>query len=240
MRAILLASATATTLNGLRSRSFVSQGYFSGLMARVSQHCAGSDHQNSSQIAIAPFRDRPELLFAASRVFARHEPDPGREVTTRSKNLRIRDGRCDRGGSDKTNSGDALEPLARLAQAVLHNDAFLDRSDQRLHRLKLRRQHDKARVSIDRQARIRFASNDLQQFLDPVTPLRSHNAELGQMRRMALITWVRCRIKRSRARCNINRPCCSVDLICTKRTVGRRAASQIASASAASFLLRLT
>ena len=50
----------------------------------------------------------------------------------------------------------------------------------------------------------------------------------------------RCRIKRSRARCNINRPCCSVDLICTKRTVGRRAASQIASASAASFLLRLT
>ena len=115
-------------------------------------------------------------------VFARHEPDPGREVTTRSKNLRIRDGRCDRGGSDKTNSGDALEPLARLAQAVLHHDAFLDRSDQRLHRLKLRRQHDKARVSIDRQARIRFASNDLQQFLDPVTPLRSHNAELGQMR----------------------------------------------------------
>ena len=34
-------------------------------MARVSQHCAGSDHQNSSQIAIAPFRDRPKLLFAA-------------------------------------------------------------------------------------------------------------------------------------------------------------------------------
>ena len=55
------------------------------LMARVSRHCAGSGHQNSSQIAIAPFRDRPELLFAASQVFARHEPDPGREVTTRSK-----------------------------------------------------------------------------------------------------------------------------------------------------------
>ena len=31
MRAILLASATATTLNGLRARSCVSQGYFSGL-----------------------------------------------------------------------------------------------------------------------------------------------------------------------------------------------------------------
>ena len=30
MRAILLASATATTLNGLRARSCVNQGYFSG------------------------------------------------------------------------------------------------------------------------------------------------------------------------------------------------------------------
>jgi hypothetical protein len=29
-RAILLASATATTLNGRRARSWVSQGYFSG------------------------------------------------------------------------------------------------------------------------------------------------------------------------------------------------------------------
>jgi len=35
MRAILLASATATTLKGRRARSCVSQGYFSGLwMAR--------------------------------------------------------------------------------------------------------------------------------------------------------------------------------------------------------------
>jgi hypothetical protein len=37
-------------------------------------------------------------------------------------------------------------------------------------------------VSIDRQARILFAGNDLQQLLDPFTPLRSHDAELGQMR----------------------------------------------------------
>ena len=91
---------------------------------------------------------------------------------------------------DSTGGKQKLGPISKrgdryFAQAVLHHDAFLDRSDQRLHRLKLRRQHDKARVSIDRQARIRFASNDLQQFLDPVTPLRSHNAELGQMRAAA-------------------------------------------------------
>jgi arylsulfatase A-like enzyme len=58
--------------------------------------------------------------------------------------------------------------------------------------------------------------------------------------RIALINWVRWRISRSRVRCCINWPCCSADLIRTKRMVGRRTASQIASASAASFLLRLT
>src|SRR5262245_62252098 len=85
-------------------------------MACVPQHRAGSDHQNASQIAIALFRDRPELLLAASRIFARHEADPGREVTTGSKNLRIRAGCGDRGGPDHTNSRDALEPLARLVR----------------------------------------------------------------------------------------------------------------------------
>jgi hypothetical protein len=58
----------------------------------------GSDHQNASQIAIALFRDRPELLLAAGRILAWYDPDPGREVTTRSKNLRIRDRGGDGGG----------------------------------------------------------------------------------------------------------------------------------------------
>src|SRR5262245_60432854 len=41
MRAILLASATATTLKGRRARSRVSQGYFSGFcMARRKTECA--------------------------------------------------------------------------------------------------------------------------------------------------------------------------------------------------------
>ena len=119
MRAILLASATATTLNGLRSRSCVSHGYFSGFGGVPLQHRIGSDHQNASQIAIAPFRDRPELLFAAGQIFARYDPDPGREVTTRSKNLRIRDSGGDRGGTDNANSGDAPEPLARFVRAML-------------------------------------------------------------------------------------------------------------------------
>jgi hypothetical protein len=51
-----------------------------------------------------------------------------------------------------------------------------------LHGLKLRRQHDEARVSIGRQALILIARNDRQQLLEPFDPLCSRNAELGQMR----------------------------------------------------------
>ncbi len=44
----------------------------------------------------------------------------------------------------------------------------------------------------------------------------------------------------SRVRCTINTLCCSAVLTATKRIEGRVTASQIASASAASFLFRLT
>src|SRR5262245_66513584 len=58
-------------------------------MACVPQHRTGSDHQNAWHIAIALFRDRPELPLAASRIFARHVSDPSREIATRSKYLLI-------------------------------------------------------------------------------------------------------------------------------------------------------
>ena len=60
---------------------------------------------------------------------------------------------------------------AHLAElGIVCHDPFVDRSDHRLHRLKLRRQH------INRQARIFLVRNDLQQFLDPFAPLRSQPA----------------------------------------------------------------
>jgi hypothetical protein len=51
---------------------------------------------------------------------------------------------------------------------------------------------------------------------------------------------VRCRFSMSRTRCSIIRLCCSGLFTATKRIVGRVTASQIASASAASFFPRLT
>src|SRR5437764_6145494 len=58
--------------------------------------------------------------------------------------------------------------------------------------------------------------------------------------RSAFTSVVRCRTSLSLPRCRRTAACCSAVLIGTNRIVGRRTASQIASASAASVLLRLT
>src|SRR5262245_3256213 len=166
-------------------------------------------------------------------------PNPGREVTPRPKCLRVCNNGRDGGRPDNADPRDGLKPLAFLARTMLPDDPILDRSNQRLQSLKLRCQYRQTCSSINGQAFIPLVRNGRQQLLDPFPTLRSCNTELSQMRK-ALITWVRCRSSRSRVRCCINRPCCSADLTLTKRMVGRRTASQIASASAASFLLRLT
>jgi hypothetical protein len=57
---------------------------------------------------------------------------------------------------------------------------------------------------------------------------------------MALVNCVRLRISRSRTPTSIKAACCSAVFTGTKRIVGRLVASQSASASAASFLPRLT
>lgn len=55
-----------------------------------------------------------------------------------------------------------------------------------------------------------------------------------------LTSIVRCRMRRSRVLCSTSTPCCSALFDGTKRIDGRETASQIASASAASFFWRFT
>jgi hypothetical protein len=71
-------------------------------------------------------------------------------------------------------------------------------------------------------------------------PLRGHDAIFCQVPRKALLSCVRWRTRRSRARNITARACCASVFTATKRIVGRAAASAIASASAASFFRRLT
>jgi hypothetical protein len=77
-------------------------------------------------------------------------------------------------------------------------------------------------MRLNRQARILFARNALQKLLSPAFPCAVVMPSSAISARKALITWVRCRIKRSRVRCSINWLCCSAALTRTKRMVGRR------------------
>ncbi|SUJ13143.1 Uncharacterised protein [Sphingomonas paucimobilis] len=74
----------------------------------------------------------------------------------------------------------------------------------------------------------------------PFLPIGVAIPNSARCARIAFDNCVRWRFRIRRTRCSIIAPCCSGDLMLTKRIVGRVTASQIASASAASFLPRLT
>ena len=71
-------------------------------------------------------------------------------------------------------------------------------------------------------------------------PLAATKPNSARWLRRALTSMVRFSIDRSRERCSVESPCCSIVLTGAKRIEGRPAASLIASASMASFFPRLT
>ena len=85
-----------------------------------------------------------------------------------------------------------------------------------------------------------LAHHGRHEFTDRAGSLRGDDLKFGQGPRKTFIRTARCYTRRSRPRCTISTACCSAFLIRTKRIVGRVTASHIASASAASFLPRLT
>src|SRR6266536_859969 len=89
------------------------------VLLRVAQDRMSANDENASQIAVALLGDRPELLLAAGRILARHEPNPGREIAPRPECRRVRDRRRDRGRPDETDTGDGLQPLACLVPPML-------------------------------------------------------------------------------------------------------------------------
>ena len=64
---------------------------------------------------IAALGDAAELLLAAAGVLFRHQPHPGREISSRSENPRIGNAGHQRGCEHRSDAGDLVEPLARLA-----------------------------------------------------------------------------------------------------------------------------
>ena len=132
------------TLNGLRSRSRVTHGYFSGWWrARFNTAWAPTTRMRLRYWS-PRFEIGPSFCSPPVELLPRYDPDPGCEVTPRSKNLRVRDSGGDGGRTHNANPRDAPEPLARFVRAMLSNDPPLDRSNHRLQCLKPCRQHNSA------------------------------------------------------------------------------------------------
>src|SRR5271165_2217171 len=90
MRASLLASATATSFGGLRLRSCASQDasapWLSGVSEMPDDGCRAG-HQYAAQALIARSRDDTEPNFPGGRMIFWRQPDPGRELPTRSEHF---------------------------------------------------------------------------------------------------------------------------------------------------------
>ena len=83
-------------------------------------------------------------------------------------------------------------------------------------------------------------SNDAEQLLDTPATDWCDNAKLSKMRADRIDHSGLLADEEMRVRCSIRQPCCSDVLVSTNRMLGRPTASQIASASVASFFRRLT
>src|SRR5262245_21465485 len=88
-----------------------------------------TDREQAAQIAIALFADAAELVLAAARVLLRHEPDPRREVTSRSEGLRVSDAGNESGGLRRANAGNLIEALTHLVGSVPSHDPAVKLQD---------------------------------------------------------------------------------------------------------------
>src|SRR5262249_55958165 len=93
--------------------------------------------EEGAQIAIGVFADTGELVLASARVLLRHEPDPGREIPTRSKSLRISNAGDQSGGQRGTHAGNLIQSLARLIGSMTGNNLTVEVEDLRFQRPQL-------------------------------------------------------------------------------------------------------
>src|SRR5439155_22582313 len=74
--------------------------------------CTG--HEQATQIAVPLFADAAEPVLAPTRVLLGNEPNPGREVTSRSEGPRVSNARDQSSRQHRTDAGNVMTALARL------------------------------------------------------------------------------------------------------------------------------
>src|SRR5262245_16811991 len=79
----------------------------------IADHGERAGSEQAAQVAIALFAYAAKLVLASARVLLRHEPDPGREVPTRSESLGVSNARDQSCRQRRTDAGDRVKLLTR-------------------------------------------------------------------------------------------------------------------------------
>src|SRR6267378_3564801 len=112
----------------------------------------------------------------------RNEPNPGREVTSRSEGPGVSNTRYQSGCQHRTDPGNVMKALARLVGPVPGHDQPIELQDLLLEAKQLSAERGKARASNLRHPSVARVGNNMQQFRDSFTPDRRDDTELGEVR----------------------------------------------------------
>src|SRR6266702_639274 len=114
-------------------------------------------------------------------MLSRHQADPRSETAARREYLPISDFGHQRGGDDRANTRDFLEPPAFFTRAVPSMDTLLDGHDLCPDSRILARKHVETEPRGHWNAIILPVSDDLEQLGRPIAALCRDNAELGHV-----------------------------------------------------------
>src|SRR5258708_15642074 len=111
----------------------------------------------------------------------RNEPNPGREVTSRSEGPGVSNTRYQCGRQYRTDPGNVMKALARLVGPVPGHDHPIKLQDLLLEAEQLSAERGKARAGNLRHPSVARVGNNMQQFHDTFTPDPRDNARLGKV-----------------------------------------------------------
>src|SRR3982075_752488 len=111
----------------------------------------------------------------------RNEPNPGREVTSRSEGPGVSNTRNQSGRQHRTDPGNVMKALARLVGPVPGHYHSIKLHNLLLEAEQLSAERGKTRTGNLRHPFVAWVGNNMQQFRDSSTPDRRDNAELGKV-----------------------------------------------------------
>src|SRR5262249_34462687 len=151
------------------------------VLARISDDSHGAGDEQPAQMSIALLRDPAKSLFAPGRMLSGHQADPRSKTAARRELLPISHLSHQRGGDDRADTGDFLQPSAFFTRAVPVMDTFLNGHDLCPDSRILASKDVKAEPRGRRNTIILLVSDDLEQFGSAIAALCRDNAELGHM-----------------------------------------------------------